>query len=391
MNTSSNPAVSYFAQVVFRDRKDVFGILQKDRMLGMYLLGKTGTGKSNLLKTLMVQDMSKGRGFCLLDVNGDLLGEVLAKVPEHRKVDMVYLNASDPNNKMGYNPLKKVAYEHRALIASSILETFQMLWGQQAWGIKLEYILRNVLMTLLDQAHSDFSDVPRILLDASFRADCLRNVVSNDVREFWTLEYVKYSKADILPVLNKVRSFLAISALRRILVENTNQLSLRDVMDEKKILLVNLSKGSIGVDGAHLLGSLLLTSLSSASLSRIDTRVEKRTPFFLYLDEFQNYTTGSIAGMLSELRKFGLGFVLANQYLGQLRPDIKNAVLGNIGTIICFRLGQVDARYMAQEFHPVFESRDFTHLENFHIYLRMMINGRVCKPFSAKTIRWNKL
>ncbi|WP_417197741.1 type IV secretory system conjugative DNA transfer family protein [Bizionia sp.] len=386
MHQHLHPYISYFAHVDFRDDKRLFGIYQHDRLFGMYLLGKTGSGKTNLMKTLIYQDVFQQRGFCLLDINGDLLKEVLAFIPEHRKKDVVYLDVSNPNLSLGYNPLKKVSYHKRALIASSILEAFQKLWGKQAWGLKLEYILRNVLLTLLDQPQATFEDIPKMLLDTQFRDHCLFNITNKNVLRFWKVEYPKYSKTDILPVLNKIGSFLSIPMLQRILVENKEQISLRTIIDTKQILLVNLSKGSLGVDGAHLLGSLLLTSLASAGFSRVDTPENKRNPFFIYLDEFQNYTTGSITGMLSELRKFKIGFVLAHQYLNQLQSDIKNAVLGNIGTIVCFKLGQVDAKYMAQEFHPVFQASDFTNLEHFHVYLKLLINGRSPEAFSAKTI-----
>jgi len=378
--------ISYFAQVDFRDDRRIFGVFQHDRLMGMYLLGKTGSGKTNLLKTLIYQDIIHNRGLCLFDINGDLLKEILTFVPKHRKKDIVLLDATSPDIQLGYNPLKKVSYHKRALIASSIMETFQKLWGQQSWGLKLEYILRNVLLTLLDQNQATFDDIPKLLLDLTFQKECVKNVVSKNVIRFWQLEYPKYSKADILPVLNKVGSFLSIPILHKILVTNKEQISLRSIMDSKKIFLVNLSKGSLGTDGAHLLGSLLLTSLASAGFSRINIEESNRVPFIIYLDEFQNYTTGSIASMLSELRKFGIGFVLAHQYLHQLQTDIKNAVLGNIGSMVCFRLGQADAKYMAQEFYPTFEASDFTSLEHYHIYLRLLIDGKVSNPFSAKTI-----
>ncbi|MFV0573243.1 MAG: type IV secretory system conjugative DNA transfer family protein, partial [Xanthomarina gelatinilytica] len=351
MHQHLHPYISYFAHVDFRDDSRLFGIYQHDRLFGMYLLGKTGSGKTNLMKTLIFQDVFQQRGFCLLDINGDLLKEVLAFIPEHRKKDVVFLDASNPNLSLGYNPLKKVSYHKRALIASSILEAFQKLWGKQAWGLKLEYILRNVLLTLLDQPQATFEDIPKMLLDTQYRDYCLSNITNKNVLRFWKVEYPKYSKTDILPVLNKIGSFLSIPMLQRVLVQNKEQISLRSIIDSKQILLVNLSKGGLGTDGAHLLGSLLLTSLASAGFSRVDTPENRRAPFFIYLDEFQNYTTGSITGMLSELRKFKIGFVLAHQYLNQLQSDIKNAVLGNIGTIVCFKLGQADAKYMAQEFH----------------------------------------
>ncbi len=386
-----NPYISYFAKVDFRDDRRPFGIFQHDRLMGMYLLGKTGSGKTNLLKTLIYQDTIHNRGLCLFDINGDLLKEVLTLIPKHRKKDVVLLDATNSNIQLGYNPLKKVSYHKRALIASSIMETFQKLWGQQSWGLKLEYILRNVLLTLLDQSKATFDDIPKLLLDSTFQKECMKNVVSKNVIRFWSLEYPKYSKSDILPVLNKVGSFLSIPILHKILVTNKEQISLRSIMDSKKIFLVNLSKGSLGTDGAHLLGSLLLTSLASAGFSRIDTGESNRIPFIIYLDEFQNYTTGSIASMLSELRKFGIGFVLAHQYLHQLDINIKNAVLGNIGSIICFRLGQADAKYMAQEFYPTFQSSDFTSLEHYHIYLKLLINGKISNPFSARTIKIEQL
>ncbi|WP_162179447.1 type IV secretory system conjugative DNA transfer family protein [Polaribacter sp. Hel1_85] len=391
MKTFLDPYISYFAQVDYRDQNDLFGIYQHDRLLGMYLLGKTGSGKTNVMKTLIYQDIIHSRGFCLFDINGDLLKEVLVLIPEYRTKDIVLLDATNPTTEIGYNPLKKVSFQKRALIASSILETFQKLWGQQSWGLKLEYILRNVILTLLDQPKADFSDIPKLLLEPNFQKDCLKNIINKNVVRFWQLEFPKYSKTDILPVLNKVGSFLSIPMINKILVENKKQISLRTIIDSNKIFLVNLSKGSLGTDGAHLLGSLLLTSLSSAGFSRINIEENKRIPFYIYLDEFQNYTTASLTNMFSELRKFKIGFILAHQYLHQLQTDIKNAVLGNIGTIICFKLGQADAKYMAQEMYPIFQTSDFTNLEHFHIYLKLLINGKSPAPFSAKTITINEL
>lgn len=384
--------LSYFARVDFRDRKEFFGIHQADRLHGMLLLGKSGSGKTNLMKTLLYQDIIHGRGACLLDVNGDFIKEIIRLVPAHRKQDIVYLDASNPNLTLGYNPLKRVSYPKRALIASSILETFQKLWGQQSWGLKLEYILRNTLLLLLDQEHSTIDDIPNVLLDSEFRIACLTNCKNPHVIRFFKQEYLKYSKSDILPVLNKVGSFLSIPMLRRILVTNKEQLSLGTIMNTQKIFLVNLSKGGLlGSDGAHLLGSLLITAMASAGFNRVNIPPEDRLPFIIFLDEFQNFTTGSIAGALSELRKFGVNFVLANQYLFQLHQDIKNAVLGNVGTLIAFRLGQQDAKYFASEFYPTFQAIDFTSLPHYHIYLRLLIKGKISPAFSGRTITVEEL
>lgn len=381
-----NPDISYFAQVDFRDDYRVFGLLQKDRMFGTYLLGKTGSGKTNLIESLLYQDIENGRGLCLLDINGDLIQKVAMNIPEHRSKDVVYLNTADLNLDWGYNPLKKVAYPYRHLIASHIIETFQKLWSNQSWGIRLEFILRNILHCLLDQEEATFDDINRLLSDDVFRMRCIPNIVSVDVKRFWTHEFSKYSKSDILPVLNKVGSFLSSPIIRKILVENKKQLSLHKILNEQKILLVNLSKGMLGTDASHLLGSLLLNSISNAGFHRVTIPEKERKPFFVYIDEFHNYTTLSLVNMFSELRKFSIGFIVAHQYLNQLPVKIKEAVLGNIGTIICFRLSYQDAKYMAQEFYPVFTAHDFVSLENYHIYLRLMVEGKPCEAFSAITI-----
>ncbi len=386
MQHSFHYYISYFAQTDFRNQKDVFGILQHDRLVGMYLLGKTGSGKTTVLETFIHQDIMHNRGLCLFDINGDLVKKLNTTIPSHRQKDCIYLDTSNPNLEWGYNPLRKVSYQHRHLIASHIIETFQKLWGQQSWGIKLEHILRNVILTLLDQPKATFSDVTKLLVDDNYRLQCQQHIVAKEVKQFWRYQFSKYSKADVLPVLNKVGSFLAIPMVKKILVDNTKQLSIQSIIDNEKIFLVNLSKGTLGTDASHLLGSLLLNSLSAAGFHRSTIDEEKRKPFFIYLDEFHNFTTLSLVNMFSELRKFKIGFIVAHQYLNQLPVKIKEAVLGNIVTIICFRMSYADAKYMAQEFYPVFTASDFIALENYHIYIKLMINGKPSKPFSAKTI-----
>lgn len=386
-----NPAISYFAETDFRDQKDVFGILQHDRLVGMYLLGKTGSGKTNVLETLIRQDIYLNRGCALFDINGDLVKKLYGNIPKHRERDCIYLDTSDPDLEWGYNPLRKVAYQHRHLIASHIIETFQKLWGSQSWGIKLEHILRNTILTLLDQPSATFSDITRLLMDDSFRLQCQGHIVSEEVKLFWTHQFSKYSKADVLPVLNKVGGFLAIPMVKKILVDNTRQLSIQTIIDREKVLLVNLSKGTLGADASHLLGSLLLNSLSAAGFHRSTIAEEDRKPFFIYLDEFHNFTTLSLVNMFSELRKFKIGFIVAHQYLTQLPIKIREAVLGNIGTIICFRISYADAKYMTQEFYPTFTASDLISLENFYIYLRLFIEGKPSVPFSARTIQYREL
>ncbi len=390
---NSDLNVTYFAKTNFRDDERPFGILQADRLFHFYILGKTGTGKSTLLHKKVIQDIGNQEnkvGLLLIDVHGDLITKVIRDFPEGRRNDLVYLDASDPNIILGYNPLRRVSYEKRALVASNILEVFQRLWGNQGWGVKVSHLLRYIILTLLDQESSIFSDVLRILSDVEFRKNCVRKVVNPDVKRFWEKEFSNYnSKTDLIPIYNKIGGLLSYPSVKRILIETKEQISLRTIMDNKKVLLVNLSKGAIGSEASYILGSLLLTSLASAAFSRIDTPEHNRNPFFVYLDEFQNYTNLSLVEMLSELRKFKVGMIMAHQYLSQLDPKIRDAVLGNVGTIVCFRLGYDDARIMEKMFHPIFSSSDFMNLSNYDIYLKLMIQGSPSPAFSATIVPYS--
>lgn len=395
MSQNPNKCISYLAKTNFRNEQKLFGIKQSDRAYHTYIIGKTGAGKTNLLRTKIFQDIQSDRGLCLFDIHGDLVKEIQHHLPLRRKDDVIFLNIPDKDLLFGYNPLRPVSYEKRSLIASSILETFERLSSSKSWGAKLSHILRFILLTLLDQKKADFSDILRIMRDKEYRKACLKTVINPDVRDFWTKEFYQYTKFDLVPIYNKIGGFLAHPAIKRFLVENKDIISLRKIMDDKKILLINLSKGAIGSDSAYLLGSLLLSSLTSASFSRIDTLEEQRTPFHIYLDEFQNYTNPSLVNMLSELRKFKVTLTMAHQYLAQLDNDIKNAVLGNVGTIICFRVGAVDAQYMIKElfkeYQPILNIGDYVNLPNYSIYLKLMIDGQPSKPFSATTIRFEDI
>lgn len=380
--------ISYFGQTNFRNHNQRFGLKQSDRLLHTYIIGKTGVGKSTLIQTLIMQDIYNNRGACLLDPHGDLALKVFTNVPESKRENIVYLDITNNEVPFRYNPLKRVSYEKRSLIASSILESLKKLW-HDAWGVKLEHILRNVLLTLLDQPSASFGDIPLLLLDKSFRYSSLKHIKSVEVRNFWDKEFKRYTPNDILPVLNKVSAFLVHPILKKVLVENEEDLSLRKLMDEGKTIIVNLSKGHIGQEVAHVLGALLVTSIGSASFSRVNQEENERRPFFFYIDEFHNFTTLSFVNMLSELRKYKVGLIMANQYIQQLDKDIKHAVIGNVGSIISFRLGTDDARVLANEMYPLFKPEDFINLPNYHIYLKLMIDGIPSKPFSATTLFLN--
>ncbi len=386
MYYSNNNPVCYFAETNFRRQRDQFGILLKDRLHHFYILSRTGTGKTTLLQSKIKHDITQKRGVCLIDVHGDLVSKVMQDIPNNRLQDVIYLDTTNPILELGYNPLRKVSYEKRSLVTSNILEVFQRLWGTQGWGVKMSHILRNVLLTLLDQPKTSFTDIIKILNDTSFRNSCIPNIVNPEVKIFWEKEFKTYGKTDLIPIYNKLGGILSYPSVKRVLVENKKQISLRYIMDNQKILLVNLSKGAIGSEASYILGSLLLTSLAAAAFSRIDTPEESRPYFFVYLDEFQNYTNLSLVEMLSELRKFKIGIIMAHQYISQLDTKIRDAVLGNVGTIVCFRLGQSDAKFMEREFSPIFTTFDFVNLANHEIYLKLMISGSPSKAFSASTL-----
>ena len=250
----------------------------------------------------------------------------------------------------------------------------------------MEHILRACLLSLLDQPKANLADIRRLLLDASFRRQCLPHIQNKELVDFWLQEFPLLSKHDFLPILNKVSALLAHPVLRRFLMEAEEQISLRSILDKGQVLLVNISRGHLGSDAAYLIGSLLLNALSSAGFSRSSIVEEKRRPFFVYMDEFQFYTNPTMIEMLAELRKFKIGVICANQYLSQISSEIRDALLGNIGTFISFRLSQADSKFMQQEFHPIFHHSDFTSLANYDIYLRLMICGKPSRPFSATTL-----
>lgn len=386
---NENP-ITFFAETNFRNKPVRFGIKQADRRAHMYIIGKTGTGKSTLLETLIRQDIASGQGLALLDPHGDLVEKVLAQLPEQRKDDVIYFNVADHSQPLGLNPLENIAPLKRPLAASGLLEVFKKIW-LDSWGPRLEHIMRNALLALLDQPEATLADVLRLLNDGEFRRKAQARIENAQVREFWAKEYenypVRFRMEAIAPIQNKVGAFLSNPVLSKILTQTKNAFYLRRVMDEGKILLVNLAKGKIGEDTATLLGALLITRVGLAALSRADVPEEDRKDFYLYLDEFQNFTTLSLASMLSELRKYRVNMIFAHQYLSQLDPQVREAILGNVGTIISFRLGVTDAEILEKEFYPEFSIKDLISLPNYHIYLKLMINGMISDPFSAVTLQ----
>jgi len=381
--------LTIFATTNFRGKRTAFGIKQKDRRAHIYIIGKTGTGKSTLLETMIRQDTLHGNGLALLDPHGDLVEKVIRQIPERRQTDLIYFNVPDSAHPLGFNPLEAVSPQHRSLAASGILLAFKSIWAD-CWGPRLEHILRNALLALLDQKQATLADVLRLLDDKSYRERVAREVQNEQVRNFWLREYEGYPsrfRAEaIAPIQNKVGAFLSNPILNRILTQPKSSFRLRQVIDEGKILIVNLSKGKVGEDVTALLGSLLVARMSLAALSRTNVPEAERRDFYFYLDEFQIFTTIELAGMLSSLRKYRLSLVLAHQYLSQLVPEVRDGILGNVGTIVAFRIGLMDAELLAQEFYPQFSMNDLLNLPNYFICLKMMIDGRVSDSFSAETL-----
>ncbi len=382
--------ISRFARANFRNDTRLFGITQPDRLSHMYVIGKTGVGKSTLLETLALEDLAAGRGFALIDPHGDLGERVYAAVPEHRKGRVIYLNAPDPTQPYGYNPLHRVRDDKIPLAASGLIETLKKLWPD-AWGVRMEHILRNALYALLERDDATLPDILRLFADEKYRMGVVRDIRNETVRRFWQNEFEHYHfrmKADaVAPIQNKLGALLSDPTLYRILVEPERPIRFRLLMDKGGVLLVNLSKGQLGEDSAHILGGFIASTIGLAAFSRAEQDAPLRRPFFLYMDEFQNFTTLMMANMMSELRKYGVGLVLAHQYFHQLEPEIRHAVLGNAGTLISFRVGPEDATILAKEFQPEFDVHDLLNLPNYGIYLKLMIDGQPGKPFSARTIR----
>src|SRR3569832_861793 len=342
--------VSYFARTNARGRRQPFGIKQPDRLSHMYVIGKTGVGKSTLMATLARQDLEAGRGFALLDPHGDLVERIADSAAGEGRGRVVYLNAPDGACRYGYNPLRRVRDDRIPLAVSGFLETLKKLWPD-AWGVRMEHVLRNTLYALLEQDDARLPDILRLYRDEKYRKSITAHLRIESVRRFWQHEFENYhfrQKADaVAPIQYKVGALLADPTLYRILVEPEIDIRVRSLMEEGRVLLVNLSKGQLGEDSARLLGGLLVSTLGLAAFTRADAPADGRSPFFLYLDEFQNFTTLMLANMMSELRKFGVGLLLAHQYMHQLEPDIRHAVLGNAATLISFRVGAEDAPVLA--------------------------------------------
>lgn len=389
MQHGDQRAISYFARTNFHQKHKLFGIKQEDRLSHVYVIGKTGVGKSTLIETFARQDLEAGRGFALVDPHGDLVESIVASISPEQTKRVVYLNAPDPKQPYGYNPLRRVRDDKIPLAVSGLLETLKKMWPD-AWGVRMEHVLRNTLYTLLERNDAKLPDILRLYSDDDYRKEVVAGVRNEVVKRFWMNEFEEYParlRADACaPIQNKLGALLSDPTLYRILVDPKTDLRFRSLMDKGMVLLVNVAKGRLGEDSALILGGLVVSTLGLAAFSRAELSPNNRNPFFVYLDEFHNFTTLMLANMMSDLRKYGVGLTLAHQHMHQLEPDIRHAVLGNAGTLISFRVGPDDASVLAKEFQPTFEVQDILNLPNRNVLLKVMIDGVPSKPFSAEAV-----
>lgn len=388
-NLPREPGIATLGKSCFRGQQKSFGIRPVDRLRHLALLGKTGMGKTTLLRQLVESDLKQAKGLCLIDPHGDLVEEVLNAVPSYRTNDTILFDAADALHPMAFNLLDCPRPEQKPLVVSGIIGAFKKMFGE-FWGPRLEYIFRNTLLALIDCPNSTLLSVQRFLIDSSYRKSVLMHCTDSGVRDFWEMEYtrlpLKLQAEAISPIQNKVGQFTLSPQLRNIIGQPKSALHMREIMDEGKVLLVNLSKGRLGEDASSLLGSLLITHIQMAALSRADQPENVRKDFHLYVDEFQNFATDSFATILSEARKYKLGLTVANQYLAQLSEGTLHALFGNVGSMVCFQCGAKDAELLSEQLGGEVDPQDLMRLPKYHAYTRLLIDGHPSRPFSMTTL-----
>lgn len=384
-----NDHIVVLGEVDFRGRRDRFGIQKDDRRRHMYVVGSTGMGKSEFLKNMAIQDIEEGRGLAFIDPHGDPSSDLLDHVPPERVKDVIYFDPGDLRFPLAFNVMEKVDFDYRHLIASGLLGVFKKIWVD-AWSGRMEYILNHTILALLEYPDSTLLGINRMLADKEFRKKVINVLKDPIVKAFWTEEFAKYADKfateATAAIQNKVGQFSSNNLIRNIIGQTHSKLDMRKIMDEGKILIVNVSRGRIGEDASRLLGALLVTKIQLAAMSRVDIPENDRKDFYLYVDEFQHFATESFANILSEARKFHLCLIMAHQYIKQMEEPVRDAVFGNVGTIVSFRVGAEDAEFLEKWFAPDFMASDLVNLGKYNIYLKLMIDGVSSKGFSAATI-----
>jgi len=384
-----NKDIIFFGQTNFRGERKRFGIKSDDRRRHVYIIGKTGMGKTELLKNMAIQDIKNGHGLGFIDPHGEASEELVRFIPQERIKDVVYFNPSDIEKPIAFNIMEDVDPDYRHLIAGGMMGVFKKIWPD-VWSSRMEYILNNAVLALLEIKGSTLLGINRLLSDTEWRKEIIEKVNDPVVKAFWTKEFSRYSQRyeteATAAIQNKIGQFISSPLIRNIIGQEKSTIDIRKIMDDKKILIVNLSKGRIGEDSSRLLGALLVTKLQLSAMSRVDIPENERNDFILYIDEFQNFSTDSFANILSEARKYRLSLVLAHQYIGQMEDKVRDAVFGNVGTMIVFRVGAEDGEFLEKEFSPEFYSTDLVNLSKQNIYVKLMIDGLTSRPFSAETL-----
>ncbi len=387
-NTSKAEELTVFGETTFRGKPRPFGIKRDDRRRHMYIIGKSGVGKSKMIELLAMSDIKNGEGVGIVDPHGELVQNVLKYVPKERKKDVIYFNPADKNFPIAFNPLETTP-ELREETASGFISVFKRLFGY-SWGPRLEYVLRYTVLALTYSPDATMLGVVRMLTDKEYRKEVVSRVEDPVVKSFWLKEFTTYNDRfateAVAPILNKVGQFTASPIIRNIVGQVKSTVDFKDAMNNQKIVLIDLSTGKIGEDNSALLGSMIITRMQLAAMSRSKQSENERRDFYLYVDEFQNFATESFATILSEARKYKLNLTLANQYITQMEETVRDAVFGNVGSLITFRVGATDAAFLEKEFTPVFDQADLINLDNRHIYVRMLIDGVTSIPFSAATL-----
>jgi Type IV secretion-system coupling protein DNA-binding domain len=384
-----DPNINYFALTNYRNQFRKFGVKIDDRRRHMYVVGKTGMGKTTLLENMVLNDIYAGHGVGLVDPHGDFAEKIIDFIPANRINDVVYFNPADMNYPIGFNILETVNPEHKHLVASGLMGVFKKIWPD-VWSARMEYILNNTILALLDYPDTTLLGINRLLADENYRDKVVNNLQDPVVRAFWETEFAnyndKYKQEAVAPIQNKIGQFLSASIIRNIVAQVKSRINIREIMDTQKIFIMNLSKGRVGEDNSRLLGGMLITKIQLSAMERVDTPEKDRKDFFLYVDEFQNFATESFANILSEARKYRLGLTMAHQYMEQLDETVLAAVIGNVGSLITYRVGSTDAAILVKEFTPTFTEEDLVNLPKFNIYLKLMIDGVSSRPFSALTL-----
>jgi hypothetical protein len=382
--------INFFARTEFKNRSTVFGIKKEDRRRHVYIIGKTGTGKTTLIANMAINDIRNGEGIAVVDPHGDLSEILLDYIPRSRINDVVYLDAAQASKRPFRMNLFEVQNPEQAeLVASGVVAIFQKLYGF-SWGPRLEYILRNSILSLVGRPNSTLVDVPRLLTEDGFRRRITQQLQDIVLRNFWEKEFEgmtdKLRAESISPILNKVGQFVSSPTIREIVGYPSSTVNLERVMNDGKILILNLSQGRLGEDNAALLGAMVITKIQLAAMARSALPEEERRDFYLYVDEFQNFATTSFIKILSEARKYRLNLTVANQYIGQIPEDVQKAIFGNVGSLISFLVGAADAQVLTREFGGFYKEEELVGLDNFQILLKLAIDNKTSRPFFAYTL-----